>query len=173
MEQPEDQLPVVVCLASGIEEQWLLSFRSAARLDLEISAPDGRTWHASGTDLFTALQSARRELEGEGIRLCCNGARVNARPSSRASESGGWVLYLIRRHRPATLADLVFTLDYAPPTAVATVAAQEKFWARANANNFLNLVKLLSPIWWFYKLRGHRFKPRLWRAPLTSGENQR
>lgn len=115
MEQPEDQLPIVVCLAIGTEEQWLLSFRSAARLDLEISAPDGRIRRASGTDLFTALQSARRELEGEGIRLCCNGARVNARPSSRTSESGGWVVYLIRRHRPATLADLVFTLDYAPP----------------------------------------------------------
>lgn len=93
---------------------------------LELLSED-RVWEAEGPDAFEALRNLRRQLDPLGVRLGCNGARVNAWSSGMQRDMGlGRATYLCRLGsfgKP----EMARTLDPAPPSEVGTVAEQDEF----------------------------------------------
>ncbi len=83
---------------------------------------------ATGEDLFSAMQAARRSLDEMGIFLLCQGARRNVWPSRMARDMGGGMkAYQLRLGEQARRGDLVDILAPAGPEEVATVVDQEMF----------------------------------------------
>lgn len=83
---------------------------------------------ATGPDMFEALVRLRRQLEPDGLALAVQGARRDTYPSGMARDmSGGMEVYVLRPGQPAARADLVETLDDAPPDQLATVDEQQAF----------------------------------------------
>jgi hypothetical protein len=80
-------------------------------------------------DLFECLAKLRLDLEKDGAKVLCNGARADAFPSGMAREmSGGKKVYLLRMGEPANPNDLVNTFDEAPVDKIASVADQREYY---------------------------------------------
>lgn len=90
---------------------------------------EGKSWTASGPDVFKALRSLRRELDRFGILIGLNGARPNAWASGMQADMGdGRAVYLCEMGssgRPPSAQ----TLDPAPLEVVGSVADQDGFHA--------------------------------------------
>jgi len=134
----EERIPITVD-SDGQIATWAIQ-RSSSPTDrtwtLELDAPDGRSWSAQASDVFKCLLILRRQPEPEAIRLCCNGARINAWASGMARDMGGGIqVYLVTLRQRPSLDDLVPTLYPAPLAEIApTVEAQEDFnetWLRS------------------------------------------
>jgi hypothetical protein len=68
------------------------------------------------------------QLDKDGIRLCCNGARLNVWPSGMARDmGGGFKAYALQMGRKASREDLVDIFDAAPIDTIATVEEQRRF----------------------------------------------
>lgn len=124
------QIPVDI---DGEVATWVIRRRSSPTdrtWTLELGAPDGRSWSVEAGDVFECLLILRRQLEPESIRVCCNGARVNAWASGMARDMGGGnKVYILKPGQRPTRDDLVPTLQPAPPADVApTVETQEVFY---------------------------------------------
>ena len=95
---------------------------------LELTAPELGVRAADASDVFECLCRLRTQLDREGIRLCCNGARLNVWPSGMARDMGGGLkAYVLQIGRRATIDDLVDIFDSAPVEDVATVEEQRRF----------------------------------------------
>ncbi|MFF5228332.1 hypothetical protein [Dactylosporangium sp. NPDC000521] len=120
------QSPVRVLTPDGTQE-WTLDRAETDEADvLALVAPDGREWTATGVNLFHALTALRLQVESDGIRLCCNGARRDVYPSPMALDMArGEIAYLLRRgRRPSVPGSFVATLDPADCADVVTVEEQ-------------------------------------------------
>jgi hypothetical protein len=90
---------------------------------------DGRLRSFPSTDVFKALQGLRLELERDGVRLLCAGARRDVWPSGMARDMGGGrKAYIMRLGRQAARADLVDIFEYAEPSLVGTVLEQHEYF---------------------------------------------
>ena len=70
----------------------------------------------------------RLDLERQGIRLLCNGARVECAPSGMTrSMSLGRKAYIHHLGQQGRSEDLVDIFDEAEPSSIGTVAEQEEF----------------------------------------------
>ncbi|HBJ94215.1 hypothetical protein [Ponticaulis sp.] len=79
-----------------------------------------------GSDLFDALMILRKELESNGIRLLCAGARRDVSPSGMARSMGGArKVYILELGKPATA--LIDIFAAAPPEQIGTVKEQQSF----------------------------------------------
>lgn len=95
---------------------------------LQLEAPEIGSRTAEAGDVFECLSRLRTQLDKDGIRLCCNGARLNVWPSGMARDMGGGLkAYVLQIGRRASLADLVDIFDAAPVEAIATVDEQRRF----------------------------------------------
>ncbi|MEO3852274.1 hypothetical protein ABGB09_32395 [Streptomyces sp. B8F3] len=155
-------------LVDGIPVAWTAAadFREGA-WRLKIESPSAVEFEAAGDDLFEALRQARSSLEPRGIRLCCNGARIDTWPSGQARQHGAQVVYVHRLWLPPTVRDLVPTLGAADASRIGTVAEQEEFHARhlANRKRWFNFV---NPVWWIYLFTSSWGRPR-WQQPGPGG----
>jgi hypothetical protein len=98
---------------------------------MELRSVELGAYHAREADLFECLRTIRRELEPTGVRLCCNGARVDVWPSGMARDMGGGRhAYILRMGRQAQRSDLVSIFDPAPVEAVGDVDDQEAYARR-------------------------------------------
>jgi hypothetical protein len=96
---------------------------------VETGEYDNRKLRAEASDLFDCLVKIRLDLELEGAKILCNGARLDAFPSPMARDMGGGrKVYLLRMGEPAQLENLVNTFDEAPIEKIASVAEQKKFY---------------------------------------------
>jgi hypothetical protein len=96
---------------------------------MELRSVELGVYHARETDLFECLRTIRRELEATGVRLCCNGARVDVWPSGMAREMGGGTqAYILRMGRAAQRSDLVSIFDPAPVEAVDDQETYARRW---------------------------------------------
>ena len=115
--------------SNGESARWVLQVTEGEypELTVTLTAPT-RTWTATGFDVFEALMNLREQLDTEGIRLCCNGARRNAWASGMQRDMGqGRFVYVLDdeqsgRHQVETLAD-------APCEDVGTVHEQREYYA--------------------------------------------
>ncbi|MEG3628475.1 hypothetical protein [Streptomyces poriticola] len=126
-------------------QEWIVHSSEDEPWTIRAVAPDGRSFEADGADLFLALQEVRRQIEQQGVLLCCNGARANARPSPLASASGGGMVYLLPSARNPGPEDLVPLLSPAPARHVSPVAEQEAFWS-AYQSSTRSTLRTLSPV---------------------------
>jgi hypothetical protein len=79
-----------------------------------------------GSDLFDALMILRKQLESNGFRLLCAGARRDVAPSGMARSMGGArKVYILELGKPATALIDIFTA--ATPEQVGTVNEQQSF----------------------------------------------
>ncbi|MEU6801729.1 hypothetical protein [Streptomyces neyagawaensis] len=143
----------------GEEDQWQMLVKGDGPWHLQLKSPGGIEAAAIGDDVFQALRSIRKELTARGIAICCNGARVDVRPSGFSASHGAWMLYVLHMWRPSTVRDLVPIFGYAPPSKVGSVEEQDAYWERhlKNRKNFLNFI---NPVWWIYFLTASRGKPK-------------
>jgi hypothetical protein len=90
---------IPVLLGSGQTEFWDLDVQTVAahrRYTLTCQAPGGRRWTAEAGDVFNCLLDLRRQVEPEGIQLCCQGARRDAWSSGMQRDMGkGLNVYLL------------------------------------------------------------------------------
>ncbi|MGW2256174.1 hypothetical protein ACWCXH_39485 [Kitasatospora sp. NPDC001660] len=142
---------IEVVLKDGAIETWTLDASTEPPSTVTITAESGATYTGQGSDLFEALQAARRPLDDQMIKLCCNGCRPNAHPSGATRRQGGGLVYLNRHWRPATVRDLVYIFGPAPASKVATVQEQERFWQEFTEGiRQSSWLSVLNPIRWFY-----------------------
>jgi hypothetical protein len=95
---------------------------------LELESPEFGTHVAEAADVFECLCQLRMQLGEDGIRLCCNGARLNVWPSGMARDmGGGFKAYALQMGRKASREDLVDIFDAAPIDTIATVKEQRRF----------------------------------------------
>lgn len=126
-------------------QEWIVHSSEEEPWTIRAVAPDGRSFEAEGADLFVALQRVRERTEKEGVLLCCNGARTDARPSPQSGASGGGMVYLLPSLRNPVPADLVPLLAPAPAAQVGSVAEQEAFWA-SYRSSFRSALRAFSPV---------------------------
>src|SRR5207244_9009274 len=60
----------------------------ADQCHLTVTLDDGRTVSADASDYFESLLLVRRELEHDGLLVCCQGARRDVWPSGMARDMG-------------------------------------------------------------------------------------
>ena len=83
------------------------------------------TSYHEADDLFECLNSVRRELEEDGLLLCCQGAIPNVFPSGMNRQmSSGRFAYPLRRNPPLSDADLVDVFAPAQVSEVDTLEVQ-------------------------------------------------
>ena len=108
--------------------QLLLTKPDPHRVALALGDDSGRTWEAVGGDVFDALMRLRLQAEPDGIRICCNGARLNAWSSGMQRDIGeGYGVYLLQPEKGIRPPE-VRTLDPAPPSEIVSVAEQRAFF---------------------------------------------
>lgn len=114
-----------------------------------------------GSDLFRCLQLLRADLEKQGAKILCNGARVDAFASRMARDMGGGrKVYITRLGRRAALEDLVDTFGDAPADRVGTVAEQQQFfrqWIASVVPRELVEEAKRTPNGWVYE-KGRRYR---------------
>ena len=101
---------------------------------IEYQHPQRGSKRFSGQDFFSCLRDLRLLLEQEGIKVLCNGARVNAWVSGLASQmSRGGAVYLVKIGEPVGHNGVVPLFGPAEAESVGTVseqlAFQEAWWA--------------------------------------------
>jgi hypothetical protein len=124
-----DEYPVAI-VRDGVQSTLLLHVVEGTypEVALTLTGRD-RAWTATGTSVFAALLDLREQLEMQGIRLCCNGARRNAWSSGMQQDMArGRVVYLLQMNRSGRPAE-VRTLDPAPCDQVVTVQEQKAWYA--------------------------------------------
>lgn len=95
---------------------------------LELVLEEGRSLSADATDFFECLAQVRLQLEPEGARILCQGARRDVWPSGMARDMGaGLRAYVLVPGRKANFSDLVDIFDPADPALICTVAEQSQF----------------------------------------------
>lgn len=118
----------VLNVGTGRAEGWQIEDEVDAAhrgYRLTLVAPDSRSWTAFGPDIFECLLDLRRQVEPDGLRLCCNGSRPNAWSSGMQRDTGsGRVVFLLSKPRTRTRPPQVRTLDPAPSCEVVSVAEQ-------------------------------------------------
>jgi hypothetical protein len=119
------QKTIKIALATGEVRGYSFAISRTEPYFLEIDGYGPGRLRAEAEDLFECLVKLRTELEKEGAKILCNGARVDAFPSGMAREmSGGKKVYLLKKGEPANPKDLVNTFDEAPIEQIASVADQ-------------------------------------------------
>ncbi|NBE51147.1 hypothetical protein [Streptomyces boluensis] len=142
------------------EVRWTLRVRHGdGQWHLTLRSPHGVECEASGNDVFHALRTMRAELAPRGVTLCCNGARVDVRPSGLSRSHGAWMVYVLPRWRPTTARDLVPTLGYAPADRIGSVEEQDAYWAR-HLRHRRNPLNFINPVWWIYWATASWGRPR-------------
>ncbi|MER5947364.1 hypothetical protein ABT127_14955 [Streptomyces sp. NPDC001904] len=153
-----DELPVRVQV-DGQVVRWRLVVEGDGPWVLTLRSPAGSECSAEGDDVFDALRSMRAELAPRGVKVCCNGARVDVRPSGLAASQGSWVVYVLHRWRPVTVRDLVSTFDPCDPDQVGSVEAQDAYWETYLADRGKWFTSL-NPVWWAYFLTASWGRPK-------------
>lgn len=94
---------------------------------IEMSCNELPTARYEGHDLFRCLRALRTKLEVLGIKVLCNGARIDACVSGMLGQSGARKVYIATMGKQVSSADLVNIFDEAAPEQVGTVEEQEDF----------------------------------------------
>jgi len=121
--------PVTVAGAFGTRAATVNYGPHGDQCHLELTLDDGRAFTASGGDYFACLVSIRRELEAEGIVVCCQGARKDVWPSGMARDMAvGLQAYVLTIGRAPLRHEVVAIFDPADPRLIGTVAEQEHYF---------------------------------------------
>lgn len=129
---PADTRPLKVVRGDGVEETWTLTVVDGEDdCLLRLEDLNGSVWEATDLTVWHALGALRAQLDPAGVRLYCQGARIDAYVSGMSvSMSDGWLAYILRSWRRPRSRDLVNVLDPAPLRKIGTVAEQAQYFER-------------------------------------------
>jgi hypothetical protein len=106
-----------------------VSFKDSGDTSISVTLADGTEKVFSDDDLFKSLKLIRAYFEVDGSKLLCNGARVDVYPSGMSRGMGrGRKAYILIQGKQARRENLVDIFDYAEPSLVDTIGAQEAFY---------------------------------------------
>ena len=127
---PGDTRSLKVVRGDGVEETWTLTVvEGNDDCLLRLEDLSGSVWDVRDFTVWHALGALRARLDPAGVRLCCQGARIDAYVSGMSiSMSDGWLAYILRSWRRPRTRDLVNVLDPAPLRKIATVAEQAQYF---------------------------------------------
>lgn len=94
---------------------------------IEMTCNELPTARYGGHDLFRCLCALRTKLEVLGIKVLCNGARIDACVSGMLSQSGISKVYITTMGQQGRRENLVNIFDEAEPGQVGTVEEQEDY----------------------------------------------
>lgn len=94
---------------------------------MELSFNGSQNTIVKGIDLFDCLRSLRSKLDPKGIKILCNGARVDAYPSGMLQGSGVPKVYINTMGKTASFENLVDLFDEAPAGKIGTVEEQREY----------------------------------------------
>lgn len=153
-----EELPVRVQI-DGQEVEWKVAIEGDGPWHLRLKSPRGIESEATGSNAFEALRSMHSNLAPKRVKICCNGTRINVRPSGLSASHGAWMLYMLHMWRPPTVRDLVPIFGYCPPNYIGSPEEQDAYWERhlRNRKNWLNFI---NPVWWIYFLTASWGKPK-------------
>ncbi|MET9530782.1 hypothetical protein ABZY02_09440 [Streptomyces sp. NPDC006649] len=154
----KDESSVTVQI-EGQEIEWKMTVEGDGPWHLSLSSASGVESSATADNAFDALRSIRADLAAKDVRICCNGARIDVRPSGLSASHGAWTVYVLHRWRPPTVRDLVPTFGYYDGNRIGSVAEQDSYWERhlKSRGNWFNFI---NPLWWAYFLTSSCGKPR-------------
>ncbi len=90
-----------------------------------------QTFEFKGGDLFECLCNLRSQLDKMGVKMLCNGSRIDAYPSRMARDMGGAQrVYLLTMGQQGRLVDVVDIFGEAPADKVGTVEEQKAFYEK-------------------------------------------
>lgn len=163
----EEEIPLYV-QREGQELQWKMAVEGDGPWHLRLESPHGVEATATGGNVFEALRAMLPGLSSKGVAVCCNGARVDVRPSGLSASHGAWMVYVLRLWRPPTVRDLVPTLGYCPAELTGSIENQDAYWERhlKSRRNWLNFI---NPVWWIYFLTASWGRPK--RPPHYPGRH--
>ena len=174
----EHETQAIRVVDGDADEHWKLQWIDPPYEDefvLTLVAPDDRSWSAQGWNMFEAFTNLRRQLDPMGLKLCCQGARIQTAISGMVADMGrGMAVYRIEHGRVAARRDLVGIFDPAPVDEIGTVEEQAAyreqwlegptpFWRPRNPVTYLRYgsplagpLTRLSNWWWFFRMRHRR-----------------
>ena len=99
---------------------------------VQVSSGEDVTAKGQARDLFAALAAARRELEVQGVKLACNGARLDVWPSGMLRQAGyGRRAYVLTMPPSTSRPSTVDIFEPAPKSStLATVDEQREWFGR-------------------------------------------
>jgi hypothetical protein len=104
------------------------------RCHVSLTLADGRVVSADESDFFEALRSVRRQLETDGLVVCCQGARRDVWASGMDRDMGaGLKAHVLTIGTGVAREEVVDIFDPAEPTLVGTVAEQDMQFERWRA----------------------------------------
>lgn len=91
--------------------------------------------HFEGRDIFDCLCQLRAFLEKKGWNILCNGARIDAYPSSMSRDMGGGMkLYHLKLGKRPQRSDLLRIFDNAEPDKIGTIEEQRAYYEKWHAS---------------------------------------
>jgi len=104
-------------------------FDESGDASISLTLEDGSEKIFSDDDLFNTLKLIRAYFESDGSKLLCNGARVDVYPSGMSRSMGkGQKAYVLTQGVQARRDNLVDIFDFAEPSKVDTIEAQESYY---------------------------------------------
>jgi hypothetical protein len=124
--------PIVKTLKPTNEvQETILKYSESPPWFIEISLGELPTKRYEGTDLFECLCNLRKQLDKLGIKILCNGSRIDTHPSRMSRDMGGArKVYQLTMGQQGRLEDLVDIFAEAPAEKVGTVEEQKAFYSR-------------------------------------------
>ncbi len=120
---------VKVWLRDGTICDCVLQVPTAAPWQVGLSGVDSKTFSASGSDLFKAIWTLRKQLELLGMSLLIKGARKNVVCSGMSrSMGGGRKAYVVQLGKPALREEIVDILDDATVEQIASIQEQQDYY---------------------------------------------
>ena len=106
-----------------------VSYERASPCYLDFQSSEFGYKQFNGIDLFECFCELRKFLEEEGWNILCNGARVDAYPTTMSRQMGGGLkLYLLKIGEEPKQGDLVKIFDRAELDKIGTVDEQRDYY---------------------------------------------
>lgn len=157
---------IPVCVSGESSQQWAVYYSEESPWRVSVVPPKGHAYEGDGSDLFEALRAARLRLQAEGVQLCCNGARINARPSPGYHANGALLIYLVSKNRRSFSRDVYPLLSPAPASKIATVGQQDEFWRQVSRRKISAIG--VNPVNWYKTAQEYFFGIRFWDSCIDS-----
>lgn len=122
-----NETKIKILSPSGEIKNIKVSFADSHPWFIELSLDGKQTFKLEGSDLFDCLCTLRTKTDVLGIKILCNGARIDAFPSPMLQSSGARKIYITEIGKQALRENLVNIFDEAPAEKVGTVKEQFEF----------------------------------------------
>ena len=119
-----NEISIKFLFPSGELKNIIVKFSNSPPWFIEASLEELNISKIEGSDLFDCLLSLRSRLDILGIKILCNGARIDAYPSPMLQSSGARKVYITEIGKQAIRENLVNIFDESDADKVGTVDQQ-------------------------------------------------